>query len=289
MTLPGCLCSDPPGASFEVGNDLGNGQGLFRIRIEFQIPSRKSSPELGSDYGTKPSRSFHEETVYPHCPGNRAHLERIPQRVCQRVHQHASPRLVRNTDRKLGLLRRRSGWASGNGRRSLCSGLGQHASQYGNVDRGLILLWRRSGWASGNGRRSLCSGLGQHASQYGNVDRGLILLWRRSGRASGNGRRSLCSGLGQHASQYGNVDRGLILLRRRSGRASGNGRRSLCSGLGQHASQYGNVDRGLILLWRRSGRASGNGRRSLCSGSSANCNPPALALVGRLSVRRDGQ
>ncbi len=167
MTLTGCLCSDPPGASFEGGNDLGSGQGLFRIRIEFQISSRKSSPELGSDYGTKPSRSFHEETVHPHCPGNRAHPERIPQRVCQRVHQHASPRLVRNTDRKPGLLWRRSGRGSRSGLRTVdCS-----------ADQAVILLRRRSG-------RGLRPGV-RTASSLPRDCQALILVGRLSARRDG--------------------------------------------------------------------------------------------------------
>jgi hypothetical protein len=196
MTSCGCLRIRSLSASFGVRSAIGNWQGLFRIRIEFQISSRKSSPELGSDYGTKPSRSFHEETFHPHCPGNRAHPERIPQRVCQRVHQHASPRLVHNADHKLDLLRWRSRRASGRRRSRICSGIGQHPSEclIGGVDQGRILLRRGSGRASRRGRSGLCAH--QHASQrfIGSVDPAGILLRRGSGRASRWRRSGLCSG-----------------------------------------------------------------------------------------------
>jgi hypothetical protein len=164
MTSHECLRINLLLASLGVRSHIGNRQDLFRICIGFQILSRKSSPELGSDYGTKPSRSFHEETVHPHCPGNCAHSERVPQRVSQRVHQHVSQRLIRNTDRKPGLLRRRSGRT---GRSGLCSGIRQYASQCrnGSDDNTRNLLRRRSGRT---GRSGLCSGIRQHASQCRN-------------------------------------------------------------------------------------------------------------------------
>jgi hypothetical protein len=170
MTSRVCLRSNPLIASFEVHNDIGNRQDLFRIRIGFSILIRESSPELGSDYGTKPSRSFHEETVPPHYPGNRAHPERIPQRVCQRVHQYNSPRLVHNHDRKPCLLRRRSGRAWWTGLLRLRSGVGRHAShcRCGNVDQVGILLRRRSGRSGWTGLLRLRSGVDRHASQCRN-------------------------------------------------------------------------------------------------------------------------
>jgi hypothetical protein len=198
MTSRVCLRSNPLIASFGVHNDIGNRQDLFRIRIGFSILFRESSPELGSDYGTKPSRSFHEETVPPYCPGNLAHPERVP----QRVHQHASPPLVRNADRKPGLLRRGSRRASGNGRPSLCTGIGQHASNRlnGNVDQFRILLRRRSRWLL-----RLCSGIGRHAAHFldSNVDQFRILLRRRS-----RGLLRLCSGIGRHAAHC--LDRNFV-------------------------------------------------------------------------------
>jgi hypothetical protein len=173
MTSRSCLHIHPLSVSIGMLNQIGNRQDVFRIRIGFQFLIRESSPELGSDYGTKPSRSFHEETVHPHCPGNRAHSERIPQRVCQRVHQHASPRLVRNADLKPCLLWRRSRWTSG--RTGLCAGIGQHDSHCG-IDPAGLLLWWRSRWTSG--RTGLCSG---------RVDRdaALVLAGRLSIRRDG--------------------------------------------------------------------------------------------------------
>jgi len=166
MTPRNCLRIDRRAPSLTMGCRIRNMDGMFRMRINFQILSGKSSTQLGSDYGTKPRRSFHEETVYPHCPGNRAHPERIPQRVCQRVHQHASPRLVRNPDRKPILLRRRSRRAWWTGR--LRSGICRRASHClnSNVDQFRILLRRRSGRAWWTGR--LRSGIRQHTSQCRN-------------------------------------------------------------------------------------------------------------------------
>ncbi len=286
MTSRSCLHNHPLSVSTGMLNKIGNEQGLFRIRIEFQIPSRKSSPELGSDYGTKPSRSFHEETVHPRHPGNRAHPERIPQRVCQRIHQHASPCLVRNADPNPGLLRRRSRRTSRIGRPGLCSGLSQHDSQCG-IDSVRGLLRRRSRWTSRIGRPGLCSGLSQHDSQCG-IDSAGLLLRRRSRRASRIGRSGLCSGLSQHDSQCG-IDSAGLLLRWRSRWASRIGRSGLCSGLGQHGSQSlvcdGDPPR-CLLRWR-SRWASGIGRTG--PGSGRVDRNAALILVGRLSARRGGQ
>jgi hypothetical protein len=180
MTSRVCLRSNPLIASFEVHNDIGNRHRLFWIRNGFPILSRESSPELGSDYGTKPSRSFHEETVPPYYPGNLAHPERIPHRVCQRgcqrVHQHASPRLVRNADRKPGLLRRRSRRTSG--RSVLRSCIRRHASQclIGSVDRACLLLWRRSRRASG--RSVLLSSVSTDCNRPALILVGRLSLWR---------------------------------------------------------------------------------------------------------------
>ena len=202
MTSRNSLRSNRRAPSLRAGYHVQNMDGMFRMRINFQILSGKSSTQLGSDYGTKPRRSFHEETVYPHCPGNRAHPERIPQRVCQRVHQHASPRLVRNPDRKPILLRRRSRRAWWTGR--LRSGICRRASHClnSNVDRFRILLRRRSRRAWWTGR--LRSGICRRASHClnSNVDQFRILLRRRSGRAWWTGR--LRSGIRQHTSQCRN-------------------------------------------------------------------------------------
>ena len=152
MTPRDCLRITPLTASLGVRNPIGGREDLFRIRNSFQILVHESQPELGSDYGNKPRRSFHEETVCPHCSGNRADPERVHRHVRQHVHQHASPSLVRNADRKASLLRRRSGWrASGS---VLRSSVGQHASQrlICNVDHACSLLRRQSG-ARDSGRR----------------------------------------------------------------------------------------------------------------------------------------
>jgi hypothetical protein len=188
MTPRDCLRITPLIASLGVRNPIGGWEDLFRIRNSFQILVHESQPELGSDYGNKPRRSFHEETVCSHCFGNRADPERVHRHVRQHVHQHASPSLSRNADRQASLLRRRSG-ARASGRTGLRSSIGQHASQcfICDVDQTRSLLWRRSG-ARASGRTGLRSSIGQHASQclICDVDQTRSLLWRRSGaRASG--------------------------------------------------------------------------------------------------------
>ncbi len=287
MTSRTCLHIHPLSVSTGMLNKIGNEQGLFRIRIEFQIPSRKSSPELGSDYGTKPSRSFHEETFHPHCPGNRADPERVSQRVCQRIHQHASPRLVRNADPNPGLLRRGSRWTSRIGRSGLCSGLGQHTALRSVCGDDLVLLRRGSRWTSRIGRSGLCSGLGPRASLRSVCSDDLVLLRRGSRWTSRIGRSGLCSGLGPRASLRSVCSDDLVLLRRRSRWASRIGRSGLCSGLSQHASLRSVCGDDLVLLRRRSRWASGIGRSGLCSGRVD--RNAALILVGRLPVRRGGQ
>jgi hypothetical protein len=87
---------------FSVRSKIDKKEDLFWIRNRFQILVRKSVPDLGSEYGNKPYRSFREQTIPSSCPRNRAQH--------QRVRQYASQRPLHSSgDCTLLLLRGRPG------------------------------------------------------------------------------------------------------------------------------------------------------------------------------------
>jgi hypothetical protein len=117
-----------------VRSHIDKKEDMFWIRNRFQILVQKSAPDLGSEYGNQPYRSFREQSLPPSCPRNRAQH----QHVCQHARQDATQRLIYSgTDCTVLLLR-------GRPRRrvvSLCTV--QDASQrliYSGTDCTILLL-----------------------------------------------------------------------------------------------------------------------------------------------------
>jgi hypothetical protein len=133
---------------------------LFCICNNFQISGRSGIADLGSEYGNQPYRSFREQTVPPHRPGDRAQHQRLcqhPQRLAGATVPHDF--FECGTARPGLLLWRRSGrrWPV-----ARCSD-----------DSGLV-LWRRSGWWRPVARQ-------EHFSDRFADSAFLLLRWR-SGR-----------------------------------------------------------------------------------------------------------